>query len=110
MATWSLYDAATGVFTGVRISGPAKLLEQNTPSGQAAVEGEHDPMALVVDLETKALTRRVSPPAGDELQEPEWSDTQGRWVWRPTVVARAQKVRARRDRLLQAADKVTLRA
>lgn len=48
---YSFANAGTGLFSGKRFRGPAKLLGMNTPAGHIAVEGEHDPRTRRLDVD-----------------------------------------------------------
>lgn len=52
--TWSVYDAATGLFTGQRLSGnfTDDGIAVNIPAGCAAAEGRFDPAKHRVDTQS----------------------------------------------------------
>ena len=88
--TWSLYDAATGSFTGRTIIGTPAALASNLRAGMLAIEGKYDAQRQRIDTATGAVVPR----------EPD----------APTEAALARAARADRNRRLAAADVAVLRA
>jgi len=75
--TYSLYEAATGLFTGKRLyCDDDGLLSVRLPAGTLAIEGEFDHRSQRVDLVTgKVVNYRPPAPSGDH----EWNVTERRW-------------------------------
>lgn len=91
MNTYSLYDPATGIFTGQSLTLPPSMLLANVPAGLAAVEGVFNEHAQRVDLATGAVVAWQAPqPAGDEWREWRWDADARRWRSVPT--ARAEQM------------------
>lgn len=91
---YSVFDKATGLFTGTIISVPDDRLEQNTPAGHSVVEGRHDHLSRRVDLE--AVTDGLigphhvvdwQPPPPSENHE--WNAKTRRWHLTATAAALA---------------------
>ena len=99
--TISLYDPATGAFTGECRSGPSREhLLSRLPAGLAAVEGEFDHMSKrVADPKTGEVVD-WQPPQPDA--DHEWNDQRRRWMKKPEVEARE----TRRGEALQAAREI----
>lgn len=95
MKTFSFYRLANGFFTGRTYSGPEDMLGINTLPGCGAVEGEHDPQAVQVDVtvDPVQVVPRVDAPAGDDMTEWTWSVITERWEPQPTL--KAIKLQAR---------------
>ena len=91
--THSLYDEATGEFTGVMMT--ADLLAFNTPPGHAWAEGEHDARSRSVRLVTDdfgdqiaTVAARTPPrPDGGVYRAWEWDATAEDWRAVPTLAA-----------------------
>jgi hypothetical protein len=60
--TVSIFNLATGVFTGGVYTGPERGVAVNTPEGCGAFDGLVDPLSKRVDVETGALVDYVPPP------------------------------------------------
>jgi hypothetical protein len=61
--TYSFYDPATGRFTGQTFYSSTGLgVQQNTPAGLSAIEGEWDADGYRVDTETGRVVEYVPPP------------------------------------------------
>jgi hypothetical protein len=75
--TYSLYEAATGLFTGKRLHCDDEgLLSARLPAGTLAMEGAFDQRCQRVDLATGAVIGYRPPaPSGNH----EWNDTEKRW-------------------------------
>jgi hypothetical protein len=83
----SLYDPATGLFTGAVISVHPDQLEANTPAGFKLIDGAHDHLSKRVDVETgKVVEYQPPPPSPDH----EWNEATKRWQL--TDAARAAAV------------------
>jgi hypothetical protein len=109
MSHYSIYDAATGAFTGQEvIANNDHTLRINTPEGCAAIEGQHDHLSKRVDLATGEVVNWQPPaPPDTDLETFEWDATtrpkRPRWVSKPTAKAIKQakqaRVQERMDRL-----------
>lgn len=107
----SVYDTATGLFTGQRLSGPPDFVAANTPAGCATVEGEHDHLSRRVNVETgNVIDWRPPRPARHAECTWHWDKASRRWTPRPTNLALAREVRAQRDSLLKACDWIVSRS
>lgn len=107
MKNYSLYDAATGIFTGQSLSLPPAMLQANLPPGLAAIEGLFNEHAQRVDLATGEVVAWQAPrPAGDEWREWNWDADAQRWRSMPT--ARAEQLE--RVQVLEAGQARALRA
>jgi hypothetical protein len=109
MRTWSLYDLATGLFTGERVSltNPADLAHNVAP-GLGALEGAFDHLAQRVALETGAVVDWI-PPAPTDAHL--WDERARRWITAPgaTDAARYRTGLLARIRSLEAAQARPLR-
>jgi len=87
--SWSFYNATTGEFLPRLFSGSSKLLEQNTPAGHVAIEGQFDPLSQRVDVETGEVVD-YQPPQPDDDHEWREKVVEGRprWVKKREIVAR----------------------
>ena len=107
----SVYDKATGLFTGVVIVGNAQAVDQNTPDGCGVVDGQRDHLRQRVDLATGQVVDWQPPaPPADEWQTWDWNADNRRWISIPTRAAIAKRVRAERDARMAACDWVVSRA
>jgi hypothetical protein len=96
MKTYSLYDSATGVFTGQTLTLPEAMLKANVPPGLAAMEGAFNEHGQRVDLETGEVVEWQSPqPPGDDMRHPVWDENTRRWRFVPTE--RAEQLRSVRE-------------
>lgn len=85
MKTFSLYDTATGLFTGQTLTLAPAHLAANVPPGLAAMEGQFNDHAQRVELATgEVVAWRAPQPAGDEWREWRWDDAAQRWRSAPT--------------------------
>lgn len=75
--TYSLYEAATGLFTGKRLHcDDDGLLAVRLPAGTVAIEGSYDPRCQRMDLATGTIVPYRPPaPSADH----EWDDVGKRW-------------------------------
>ena len=75
--TYSLYEAATGLFTGKRLHWDDEgLLSVRLPAGTLALEGTFDHRSQRLDLATGAVVGyRPAAPSGDH----EWNSAEKRW-------------------------------
>jgi hypothetical protein len=75
--TFSLYEAATGLFTGKRLQCDEEgLLEVRLPPGTLAIEGAHDHMSQRVELSSgKIVAYHPLAPSADH----EWNAAAKRW-------------------------------
>jgi hypothetical protein len=75
--TYSLYEAATGLFTGKRLHCDDEgLLSVRLPAGTLALEGTFDHRCQRLDLVTGAVVGyRPNAPSGDH----EWNTAERRW-------------------------------
>jgi hypothetical protein len=75
--TYSLYEAATGLFTGKRLHCDDEgLLSARLPAGTLAIEGTFDQRTQRLELATgQVVSYRPPPPSGDH----EWNATEKRW-------------------------------
>ncbi len=75
--TYSLYEAATGLFTGKRLHCDDEgLLAVRLPAGTLAIEGAYDPRCQRMDLTTGTVVAYRPPtPSADH----EWDDVGKRW-------------------------------
>lgn len=67
MPTWSFADAS-GAFTGRKFTGREERLAANTPAGEVAVLGEHDPMRSRYDA-SRARVVPYSDPRAARLSD-----------------------------------------
>lgn len=69
--TYTLADAATGLFRPGELTCRADLVERNTPPGCVAVPGAHDPEAARLDVETGEVVAYAppAPPTADLTAE-----------------------------------------
>lgn len=72
---WSFCDASTGLFSSIRYSGPS--VEENTPAGMIAIEGDFDPLSQRVELTTLQVVDWQPPKPDDDH---EWQPSIRRWV------------------------------
>jgi hypothetical protein len=81
--TYSLYEAATGLFTGKRLHCDDEgLLAVRLPAGALAMEGAFDHRSQRVDLATGAVVAYRPPaPSGDH----EWDGVAKRWQVKAAV-------------------------
>jgi hypothetical protein len=81
MKTFSLYEAATGLFTGKRLHCDDEgLLAVRLPAGTLALEGAFDHRRQRMDLATGAIVAYRPPaPSADH----EWDDAGKRWQVKP---------------------------
>ena len=81
--TFSLYEAATGLFTGKRLQcDEDALLQMRLPPGTLAREGGFDHMSQRVDLTTGCVVDyHPLAPSGDH----EWNAASKRWQIKPGV-------------------------
>lgn len=89
---WQFYRLETGALTEGLYTGPADLLEANTPAGHGAISGQWDPATQFVDIQTGEVKE------GATAAQPRSID-----------VARAQ-ANERRQAMLNASDWVVIRA
>lgn len=83
MGVRSLYDPATGLFTGQTVSGVLA-----NPSGLAAIPGVFDHLSQRVNLETGQIEDyQPDAPADDDLRTWDWDAQIKRWVATPTLAA-----------------------
>lgn len=95
MNQYSLYDAATGIFTGVSLSCQDCDLQANIPDGQRCIIGHYEQLSQKVDIESGSVHDYQPPqPSTNHF----WNQITKRWV-DYAFVARAQ-----RDRMLAASD------
>src|SRR6202789_2034044 len=75
--TFSLYEAATGLFTGKRLQCDEDgLVEVRLPPGTLAMEGAHDHMSQRVELSSgKVIAYHPLAPSADH----EWNAAAKRW-------------------------------
>jgi hypothetical protein len=108
--TYSLYEAATGLFTGKRLHCDDEgLLSARLPAGTLAMEGAFDHRGQRVDLASGAVVDYRPPaPSGDH----EWNSTDKRWQVRPArgaegrtavIYARIQTLEATQGRAVREA-------
>lgn len=75
--TYSLYEAATGLFTGKRLHcDDDGLLAVRLPAGTLAIEGSYDPRCQRMDLATGTVVA-YRPPAPSP--DHEWDNVGKRW-------------------------------
>ena len=81
--TFSLYEAATGLFTGKRLQcDEDALLEMRLPPGTLAMEGAFDHMSQRVDLSTgSVIAYHPLAPSPDH----EWNAASKRWQVKQSV-------------------------
>ena len=81
--TFSLYEAATGLFTGKRVQcDEDALLEMRLPPGTLTMEGAFDPSSQRVDLSTgKVIAHHPLAPSPDH----EWNAAAKRWQLRQSA-------------------------
>jgi hypothetical protein len=81
--TYSLYEAATGLFTGKRLHCDDEgLLAVRLPAGTLAMEGAFDHRSQRMDLATGAIVAYRPPaPSSDH----EWDNVGKRWQVKPAV-------------------------
>jgi hypothetical protein len=81
--TYSLYEAATGLFTGKRLHCDDEgLLAVRLPAGTLALEGAYDHRSQRMDLSTGAVVGYRPPaPSGDH----EWDNVGKRWQVKAAV-------------------------
>ncbi len=93
--TYSLYEAATGLFTGKKLHVDDEgLLSARLPAGTLAIEGAFDQRCQRVDLATGAVVGYRPPaPSGDH----EWNAAEKRWQVKaaPGAEARTAVIYAR---------------
>ena len=102
----SIYDVATGVFTGVTMTLPDDVLRGLAlPDGQAWVAGAHNHTSRRVDIDTGEVVP-YQPPAPPDDEWRTWTWDEAAWAWHPvpTTAALARDARARRDALIAASD------
>ena|ERR1039458_7730085 len=108
--SYSLYEAATGLFTGKRLHCDDEgLLSARLPAGTLALEGSFDHRNQRVDLATgKVVGYRPPPPSAEH----EWNETERRWQVRPArgtegrsavIYARIQALEATQGRAVREA-------
>jgi hypothetical protein len=108
--TYSLYEAATGLFTGKRLHcDDDGLLHARLPAGTLAMEGGFDQRCQRVDLGTGAVVEYRPPaPSGDH----EWNSSEKRWQVRAArgaqdriavIYARIQSLEATQGRAVREA-------
>lgn len=107
MNTYSLYDLATGIFTGGRIICGSEFLDQNIPPGIACVAGEYDELSERVDVATGVVIDYQPPQPSPSYV---WDAGPRRWRYVKADDDLAAEARAIRDRLMSECDWVTLRA
>ena len=101
---WSVYRIGDGVFTGRVVRCAAGLVSMNLREGEAAMRGEVDrDRWCVVDGVLAEYQPAMPDDDGGRLA---WSWDAVAWQWRSelTDIARAESVRAERDRRLSACD------
>lgn len=101
MKAFSIYDLATGILTGEVIHATAALAAANTPAGMGLVEGEHDHLAVMLDVSSGALTARTVSPEGDLHHQWAWDATAQRWQRVPSAARQAQLAQQERERTVQ---------
>jgi hypothetical protein len=81
--TYSLYEAATGIFTGKRLHCDDEgLLAVRLPAGTLALEGAYDHRNQRLDLATgRVVAYRPPAPSGDH----EWDEAGKRWQVKASV-------------------------
>lgn len=110
MPTYSFYDPSSGEFAPAWYSGPDDGLTLNTPTGTVALEGQHDPRRVRVNIQTKELEPYQPPaPADTEWATHSWDAEAWVWVATPTTAALARAARAERDRRMDATVSVSLK-
>ena len=93
MKTWSIYDTATGRFTGETLRGPQHVVDLNLREGCAAIEGTHDHLSARVELSTGfVVDYQPEAPDSDHV----WNAQNRRWELVPAIVERDLR---RRDAL-----------
>lgn len=111
MPTFSFYDPSSGILASSWYCGPDDGLQLNTPAGMVAIEGQHDPRRVRVNIKTKELEPYQPPaPANTEWATHRWDADAWAWVADPTDAALARDARVERDRRLAATDWVVARA
>ena len=96
VVTHSIYNATTGLFTGVVLSVPLKALHLNIPEGHASVEGVYDHLSEQVDVATSTVIE-YTPPAPTPNHE--WNAMTKRWQLTAIAAANAQAKHAARERI-----------
>ena len=93
---FSFYEAASGLFVGVRYAGPLANLAANTPPGCAAIEGTFDHLAQRVDLASGQVVDYQPPAPPDTATETyAWDAPTRRWLASPTLaVCKAERAAA----------------
>lgn len=90
---YSFYRLGDGVLTGATFSGPAHMLQANTPAGCGALPGAFDALARRVNLDTMQVEPWQPPaPPDTELTTWAWDDATERWVAEPTAAAEQQRI------------------
>jgi hypothetical protein len=108
--TYSLYEAATGLFTGKRLHCDDEgLLAVRLPAGALALEGAFDHRSQRMDLTTgQVVAYRPPAPSGDH----EWDNVAKRWQVKPAargetrstvIYARIQALEATQGRAVREA-------
>lgn len=69
MRRWSVYDLATGLFTGRRVTCLDQHAKANTPDGCGLIEGVFDRKSQRVDLETGVVVAYERPAAEIEVEQ-----------------------------------------
>ncbi len=114
MSHYSIYNSATGAFTGQEvIANNEHTLRINTPDGCAAAEGQHDCLSKRVDLATGEVVDWQPPaPPDTDLETFEWDNAPKRPRWRRVLKTAgvAKYAREHRAALLAACDWVVARA
>jgi hypothetical protein len=86
--TYSLYDKATGIFPGTKLSCDDQYLQQNVPGGMSPIAGDYDDLSQRVDLATGAVINYQPPaPLNDTTQTWAWDVPTSRWVSVKTLAA-----------------------
>jgi hypothetical protein len=86
--TWSFYEQATRLFSGLKFSGNQSILSANIPAGHKALEGQYDHLSQRVDIETGQVVDYQPPqPSPDH----EWDAATKRWRLKADVAERQRR-------------------
>lgn len=88
MKDYSFYDAS-GAFARHTWSGSETQLAGNTPDGFTPIEGHFDHLSQRIDLSTGEVVDYQPPQPNDDH---EWNAETKRWVPKPEVIERNQRI------------------
>lgn len=111
MKTVSVFELATGIFSGQIICACLDVISVNIPDGYSYVDGAHDHRRRRVDVATGNVVPYQPPaPADSPLCVHRWCPEREEWIPEPTAAAIEADAMAERARRLADTDWVVIKA